>query len=207
MAPMKAMPSPFRTWRIMPWPPQQVTGFKSMLKSTSTCPVDEVHALLAEKRRPQHEGQDLRRPVRRQPDVGAVAFRLERREAAGLAAHAARPPAESQPASSSPTCRPGSGSARAFSPCSSGYAAPACPGRAPALVDGTRRHRQPAAEGVPMSSGSRRRVEGGPTVDEQPPSRRRHPGGRHRAAPHICWGLAFAGAGPRRCRRPAAKAV
>ena len=21
MAPMKAMPSPFRTWRIMPWPP------------------------------------------------------------------------------------------------------------------------------------------------------------------------------------------
>ena len=57
------------------------------------------------------------------------------------------------------------------------------------------------------STSSRRRLEGVPTVDEQPPSRRRHPGGRHRAAPHICWGLAFAGAGPRRCRRPAAREV
>ena len=71
------------------------------------------------------------------------------------------------------------------------------------------RHRAAAvaSKASRRSTSSRRRVEGGPTVDEQPPSRRRHPDGRRRAAPHICWGLAFAGAGPRRCRRPAAREV
>ena len=69
------------------------------------------------------------------------------------------------------------------------------------------RHRAAAVASKASRRSTSRRIEGIPTVNEQPPSRRRHPGGRHRAAPHICWGLAFAGAGPRRCRRPAAREV
>ena len=86
-------------------------------------------------------------------------------------------------------------------------------GRRSAIGQPPSRRRRPdgrravASKASRPSTSSRRRVEGGPTVDEQPPSRRRHPDGRRRAAPHICWGLAFAGAGPRRCRRPAARAV
>ena len=88
-----------------------------------------------------------------------------------------------------------------------------CVGRRSAIGQPPSRRRRPdgrravASKASRPSTSSRRRVEGGPTVDEQPPSRRRHPDGRRRAAPHICWGLAFAGAGPRRCRRPAARAV
>ena len=86
-----------------------------------------------------------------------------------------------------------------------------CVGRRSAIGQPPSRRRRPdgrravASKASRPSTSSRRRVEGVPTLDEQPPSRRRHPDGRRRAAPHICWGLAFAGAGPRRCRRPAAK--
>ena len=88
-----------------------------------------------------------------------------------------------------------------------------CVGRRSAIGQPPSRRRRPdgrravASKASRPSTSSRRRVEGGPTVDEQPPSRRRPSDGRRRAAPHICWGLAFAGAGPRRCRRPAAREV